>query len=182
MQGINTHGRWPVIGALGLAPVTAAAVRRPALRPLAALLWHQTEEWVWPGAFLPWMNRTVLGSGQDEFPIDRRMGFIVNVVLGWGGSLAALRPQTAPVPVTTLYVSHLGNVLLHVSWAARHRRYDPGVVTALLTLGPVAAVGLHQLAGDARVSPRAMRVGAVQGLLVCAGLVPMLKLRLRRGL
>ena len=32
------------------------AVQEPSVRPLAALLWHQTEEWVWPGGFLPWMN------------------------------------------------------------------------------------------------------------------------------
>ena len=36
-----------------------------------ALLYHQTEEWVWPGGFLPWFNRSVMG-GTDEFPITRR--------------------------------------------------------------------------------------------------------------
>jgi hypothetical protein len=87
---LETHGRWPLVGGVGLLPVTAAAARQPGLRPLAALLWHQTEEWVWPGAFLPWINRDVLGSSDDEFPIDRRLGFIINVVLGWGLSLGSL--------------------------------------------------------------------------------------------
>jgi hypothetical protein len=34
----RTHGRWPILGATALMPVSAAAVRRPALRPLAVLL------------------------------------------------------------------------------------------------------------------------------------------------
>jgi hypothetical protein len=68
----ETHGRWPWVAAAATLPVCAAAFDRPPLRPLAALLLHQTEEWVWPGSSLPWMNRTVLGSDDDEFPIDRR--------------------------------------------------------------------------------------------------------------
>jgi hypothetical protein len=162
-------------------PVSAIAVRRPAFRPLAALLWHQTEEWVWPGSFLPWINRSVLGSEQDEFPIDRRLGFIINVVLGWGGSLAATKPSIAGAPVTALYVSHFSNVALHVSWAVRHRRYDPGVVTAVAALAPAGAVGLRQLQADPLVPTRAIRQGVVQGLVLSVALIPALKLRLRRA-
>src|SRR5437764_15415942 len=119
---IETHGRWPVVGAISLLPVTAAATRQEGLQPLAALLWHQTEEWVWPGAFLPWINRQVLGSDEDEFPIDRRLGFIINVAFGWGLSLGSLAGPPLAGATTALYVSHLGNVALHVSWAARHGR------------------------------------------------------------
>jgi hypothetical protein len=60
--------------------MSALAVQQPAVRPLAALLWHQAEEWVWPGGFLPWMNREVIGSDDDELPLDRRIGFVINVV------------------------------------------------------------------------------------------------------
>jgi hypothetical protein len=81
---VETHGRWPLVAAGAVVPVTAIAIERREWRPLAALLWHQTEEWVWPGSFLPWINREVIGSGDDEFPIDRRLGFIINVLFGWG--------------------------------------------------------------------------------------------------
>src|ERR1700733_10858231 len=111
-----------------------AASRRPGLRPLAALLAHQTEEWVWPGAFLPWINREVLGSDEDEFPIDRDLGFAINVLFGWGLSTASIAGPPTAAPTALLYVSHLGNAGLHLSWAARHRRYDPGSITALATL------------------------------------------------
>jgi hypothetical protein len=160
--------------------VCAAAIERAPLRPLAALLLHQTEEWVWPGSFLPWINRTVLGSDDDEFPIDRRTAFAINVVFGWGGSLAAAKPERAAVPAAVLYTSHLGNAALHISWAVRRRRYDPGVVTAALALVPVAVIGLRELYENPDVSARAMRIGVIQGALSAAALPSVLRRRLRR--
>jgi hypothetical protein len=178
---LETHGRWPLVGAAAVAPVSALAVRRPGLRPLAALLWHQNEEWVWPGSFLPWINREVLGSDEDEFPIDRRMGFAINVVFGWGLSLAAaVPPPAAVVPAATLYVSHLGNAALHLSWAISKRRYDPGTVTAVLTLLPVSITGLRALGSDPRVPRRLLGAGCATGAAAAACLVPALKWRLRR--
>jgi hypothetical protein len=175
---LNTHGRWPLAGAAALLPLTAAAVRRPALRPLAALLWHQTEEWVWPGGFLPWINREVLGGDQDEFPLDRTLGLAINVGLGWGASLAAGAGLAAPAGL--LYVSHLGNAAMHVSWAVRHRRYDPGLVTAVVTLTPVALTRLRALTHDAGTDRRALAAGAAAGLVASAALMPTLKRRAAR--
>lgn len=176
---METHGRWPVFGAAALLPVSAAALKCAGLRPLAALLWHQTEEWVWPGSFLPWINREVLGSDEDEFPIDRRLGFAINVAFGWGLSVATAAGPGAAAPATVLYVSHLGNTALHASWAIRKRRYDPGLVTAIATLTPTAIAGLRGIARDTRVPRRAQNAGVIAGALLSAGLVPMLKLRLR---
>jgi hypothetical protein len=176
----DTHGRWPQVAAAALLPVTAAAFKRPALRPLAALLWHQSEEWVSPGGFLPWLNREVLGSDEDEFPMTRRGGLVINVGLGWGASLATAAGPRAAAPATLLYVSHLGNVGLHLSWALRHRRYDPGAVTAVLTLMPIAVVGLRRLHQDPAVSRRAMAAGAIGGVALSAALVPLLKRRVAR--
>ncbi len=175
------HGRWPVVAAGGLGPVSALAVRQPAARPLAALLWHQTEEWVWPGGFLPWMNREVIGSDEDEFPLDRQLGFVINVVFGWGFSALTAAGPAAAVPAAILYTSNLGNVALHVGWAVRHRRYDPGVVTAILTLGPTGVVGLRALARDPAVSRRALRAGVLGGVAMSVVLMPALKRRPRRS-
>lgn len=175
---LDTHGRWPVVGAVALLPVGVAAAGRPELRPLAGLLAHQTEEWVWPGGFLPWINHAVLGSDHDEHPLDRRTGFVVNVVFGWGLSLATLAGRRGAVPSAALYVSHLGNAAMHLSWAARHRRYDPGCVTAVLTLTPIAVTGLRRLAHDPGVSRRALGTGIAAGVALSAGFVAAMK---RRG-
>jgi Protein of unknown function with HXXEE motif len=178
---LDTHGRWPFVAAAAAAPVGAAAVRRPELRPLAALLLHQTEEWVWPGGFLPWMNREVLGSGEDEFPLDPRLGLVINVGVGWGASLGTLAGRRAAAPLACLYVSHVGNVVLHLGWAARHRRYDPGAVTAALTLAPAAATGLRALHGDPEVSRAALIAGALGGAAMSVALPALLKRRQARA-
>lgn len=178
-MALETHGRWPLVGAAALGPATALAINEPRVRPMAALLWHQTEEWVWPGGFLPWINQEVLG-GDEEFPIDRRTGFAINVLFGWGFSAATFAGSRGVVPLTALYVSHIGNAGLHVGWAVKHRRRDPGVVTAVATLLPVAVTGLRELAKDPRVKRSEMAVGAALGAAIGAGMMPLLKLRLRR--
>lgn len=179
MERLETHGRWPVVGAIALAPVTAAAISDKRARPLAALLWHQTEEWVWPGGFLPWINREVLGADDDEFPLDRRSGFVINVGFGWGLSLLAAVAPKAPSPAATLYVSHLGNAGLHIGWAARNRKRDPGLITAACALLPVGAIGLRDLARDESVSRAQLAAGVAAGLVLSAGLAPFMKRRMR---
>lgn len=168
-----------MVAAAGTLPVSAIAVGRPAVRPLAALLWHQTEEWVWPGGFLPWINREVLDSDQDEFPLDRTVGFVINVVIGWGSSLAAAAGPRAAAPAALLYTSHLGNAALHLSWAARHQRYDPGAVTAVLTLAPTAVTGLRALIADENASRVAVGAGIACGAGLSALLPPLLRRRSR---
>lgn len=179
VKSLETHGRWPLIGAGALGPVTALAVSAPRARPLAALLWHQTEEWVWPGGFLPWINREVLGSDSDEFPLDRRTGLVVNVGFGWGLSLLAVAAPKAPAPAAALYVSHLGNAGLHVGWALKNRKRDPGLVTAVATLLPTGVLGLRELAQDESVSRRQLAVGVAVGVVLSAGLAPFMKARMR---
>ncbi|MGZ4307712.1 MAG: hypothetical protein ACXVSL_22935 [Solirubrobacteraceae bacterium] len=53
-------------------------------------------------------------------------------------------------------------------------------MTAILTLAPVAISGLRHLAAARATSHRALRVGAAAGVALSAGLVPLLKWRLRR--
>ena len=154
----------------------------PVLRPLAALFAHQTEEWVWPGGFLPWINETVIGSDDPEFPIDRKAGLVINVGFGWALSLSALGGPAAATPLTALYVSHLGNAGLHIGWAARHRRYDPGVATSVLTLLPTALFGLRSLVRDPEVKKSQLKAGVAAGIAIGAGMFPAMKLRLKRRL
>jgi hypothetical protein len=56
---------------------------------LPILVSHQTEEWVRPGGFLPFCNERLLGSSEPPWPLTERLGFHVNVTLGWGSAIAA---------------------------------------------------------------------------------------------
>lgn len=185
----RTHGRWPWLAAAVAGPATAFAwMQRDRLRedgswvewlPLVALLWHQTEEWVWPGGFLPWMNRDVIGSEADEYPLTRRLGLLVNVGLGWGvGAGAGLSRNPA---LSSLQLALLaGNIGLHASEAVRSRRRNPGLLTAAGLFAPLVACGypaLAQRSGDGV----AVRRGAIAGALASVGLMAAMRLRLRLG-
>ena len=114
---VDPAQHWQHVGAAALLPVSAVAVERRELRPLAALL----------------------------------------------------------------YVSNLGNFGLHVGCAVRHRHYDPGSVTAIATLAPVAIGGLRELYHDERVSRGSLWAGITAGVAFSVGLPPVLRLRMKRS-
>lgn len=125
------------------------------------------------------INRDVMGSDDDEFPIDRRLGFLINVGFGWGLTALAAA-STSPGPATALNVSHIGNAVLHVGWGLKHRRYDPGLVSAVTALLPVGALGIARALRDPEVHGDRSLPVQVQDLVIAAGMMPSMKLRLRR--
>jgi len=177
----ETHGRWPLVGAAALAPVTVAALSTPSLRPLAALLAHQTEEWVRPGGFLPRINRGVLGRGDAEFPNHRRSGLPLNVGCGWLLSASVLPAPGAAAPQAMPHARHTRNPGLHTGGATNHRRYDPGLVTGALALLPVGLTGLRRLFKDPAADPVHTGAGLVAGVVFAAGMAPFFKRRLKRS-
>jgi hypothetical protein len=143
--------------------------------PVPALLWHQTEEWFLPGGFLPWFNREVLGSDDDEVPITRRLGLAINVGVGWGGTLAAaVAGPRAPGLAAWAHAMNLGNVVVHVSAASRERRWNPGLATAAALFAPLAAAALPVLA---RRSARQTAAGVLAGAAMSAGAFAALRRR-----
>jgi Protein of unknown function with HXXEE motif len=176
----RTHGRWPWLAAAGAVPATLAVARAqdPLLwAPLPAYFWHQSEEWVWPGGFLPWCNREVLGSDEDEYPITRRLGCAINTGGGWGlAALATLRGS--PGLGAAVYAMLAANAAFHVRESARVRGYRPGLVTAVALLAPVGVGGLAataRRAGAGRVA-----LGAGLGLAASALQIMALRRKLQR--
>jgi hypothetical protein len=169
------HGRWPKVAAAA-APVSSAAwyAARGRLNAdarwrwaaLPVLLWHQVEEWVWPGGFMEWLNRDVLGSPSDLAPLTPARAAVVNVRLGWGMSLATstLADRLPGIAIFTS-ASNAANAAMHLAWAGRHRRWDPGAVTAAVLLLPWSIMGLRK-----RVGPHGAPLGhQVVGLAAGAG-------------
>lgn len=187
----DTHGRWPWAAAAAVIPASLAAWHQR--RRLAdggrwvwwlagpALLYHQTEEWVWPGGFLPWFNRAVMG-GTDEFPITRRKGFGINVGLGWGLAVAsALAGKRAPALTTVNLGLMAGNSAVHLGSALAQRRYNPGLVTATIIFIPFVVFGARTLAADPEVGRRAVAGGLAAGLAISATTFTVLKHRSERA-
>jgi hypothetical protein len=186
-RGTQTYGAWPWAAALAASPVTVVAfAHRDRLdgngsaaiwMSLPLLLWHQTEEWILPGGFLPWFNHEVWGSEQDEFPVTPKIGFRVNVTVGWGVSMAAaLGARRVPWLACAVLSSHAGNALLHMREAAVSRRYNPGLASALL-MGPLGAGGTIALLGRPDVDTRQALAGIAGGIAASAGLIGFLRHR-----
>ena len=190
-MALETHGRWPW-GAAGLVVPTwsAAAVRRGELLEdglwvaglaLPILVSHQTEEWVWPGGFLPFCNQRLLGSDRPDWPLTERDGFHVNVTVGWASAVAGLALwRLTPVAAAAVLWIEAGNVLMHTGVAIRERRYNPGVATAALLMAPHVAAGGHRLARSQRVSRSEGLLAAAVGIAF-AGLPLAMKARMRRA-
>lgn len=188
----RTHGRWPYLAAAGAPLATAVVIaRRDQLgddvrwalwTAPAALLWHQTEEWFCPGGFLPWFNREVLGGDADEFPITRAGGLVINVVVGWGlMGAAAQRGMRAPTLAAAALAFNAANGAMHVTLAARRRRWNPGAVSSATLFLPLGVGGLAAIARDPRGGARPVAAGVAFGLASGVGLMAGMRARLARS-
>jgi hypothetical protein len=188
---LQTHGRWPWVAAGLVVPAwSLAAARRGELRKdgvwvaglaFPILVSHQSEEWVWPGGFLPFCNTRLLHSDRPDRPLTERVGFHVNVTAGWLSAVAGLALwRRTPGVAAGVLLTEAANVLMHASMAVRERRYNPGVVTATALMVPHAAAGARWLARSRRLSRRqGLLASAVGGAF--AALAPAMKLRMRRA-
>jgi Protein of unknown function with HXXEE motif len=188
---LDTHGRWPWVAAGLVVPAwSSAATRRGELLEngswvaelaLPILVSHQSEEWVWPGGFLPFCNERLLGSDRPDWPLTERIGFHVNVTVGWVSAAAGLALwRRTPVVAAGVLCMEAGNALMHIAMAIRERRYNPGVVTTTILMAPHAFAGGWWLARSRRVSRRqgllASALGATSGALPLA-----MKMRMRHA-
>lgn len=190
----RTHGRWPWLAAAAAVPATAVLVARReqlagddgAVRwllwaTLPAFFWHQTEEWVWPGGFLPWFNREVVGSDDDEFPITREGGLVINVGVGWGLAVASgALGMRAPALGATVLASDLANAGMHLGLAARRRSYNPGTLTSALVFVPLGVAGLAAIARHPRGGLKPTAAGLLGGALMGVGTITRMKRRLAK--
>jgi Protein of unknown function with HXXEE motif len=188
---LETHGRWPWVAAGLVIPAWASvAVRRDELvedglwvagLALPILVSHQSEEWVWPGGFLPFCNRRLLGSDRPDWPLTERDGFHVNVTVGWVSALAGVALwRRTPVVAAAVVWLEAGNALMHIAVAVRERRYNPGVVTVALLMTPHAAAGGRWLARSGRLARREGLLASASGIAF-AGLPLAMKMRMRRA-
>jgi hypothetical protein len=121
-----------------------------------------------------------MGSGEDEFPITRRDGLIINVGLGWGTALAAgAAGERAPAVAAAQLAMDVGNAGLHITEAVRQRRYNPGVATASLLFLPIGAAGLARLLADPGTRSQA-RAGAAAGFAAAGAMMAVMRRRMRR--
>ena len=164
MRWLRFH--WFDVGAvIGVVLLAIGIGIRSELAAMQVILWvslltlfaHQFEEWRWPGWFPGALNIALFRSDRpDRYPLDSWSGFVVNVVVGWGGYVlaAVLWSHALWLAVATMLVS-IGNAVFHLVLMPIRARipYNPGMVTSAVLFVPcsiwffVEASRTHLLTG-----------------------------------
>lgn len=104
---------------------------------LVIYMLHQIEEHLWPGGFRQFANAEVFHSGNDDWPVGKGGVALVNVGIVWLPIAAAALAPSALRWVGLVWIGGtLINALIHVIATIRLRRYNPGLVTALVLFLP----------------------------------------------
>ncbi|MBE2219288.1 MAG: HXXEE domain-containing protein [Ignavibacteria bacterium] len=122
-------------------------VQKFSLLSLAFLMFHQFEEYVYPGGFQYYFNTRIYNPfGFFKSKISDKAVIWVNVVLGWGiYALVAIFFHENPVIVMTFVAVLLINGVLHFGLAFSMRDYNPGVVTGAILFIPLAIYSATKL-------------------------------------
>jgi hypothetical protein len=150
---------------LALAPLAAAPLGEAALLvylALAAYMIHQYEEHD-ADRFRLFLNRTLGPQRRGLSPGDV---FIINIAGVWGVLAATLwlTDQVAPGWAVIAAWLILVNALAHAAQAARMRRYNPGLVTALIVFVPLGLWVLRAVWQQATPAQHLVSVGLAVGV------------------
>jgi len=173
-----TKWRWP--GAAGLAggillllaPAVwwlGGAVAFWIFLMLPVYMLHQVEEHA-GDRFREFVNREV-GHGVEV--LSRRATFVINSVGVWGVDLAGIYLALLLGPGWALVVFYLPlvNALGHAAQAVAMRRYNPGLITALVLFLPLAGTGLWVVSHASHATLAMHAVGLGAALLVHAAII-----------
>lgn len=115
-------------------------VQKFSLLSLAFLMFHQFEEYVYPGGFQQYFNTRIYNPfGFFKNKISDKAVIWVNVVFGWGiYGIVALFFHNNHTVVMIFVAVLLINGLLHFGISFSSRNYNPGVVTGAILFLPLA--------------------------------------------
>lgn len=136
---------------------------------LPAYMLHQYEEHD-ADRFRTFVN-TVIGGGKEV--LTRMDVFIINIAGVWGVDVIAFLLAARVHLGLGLIAVYLGlvNALAHVAQAIALRRYNPGLVTAILLFLPLGAATLWVLSGNAQVTATDHVIGLGLAILIHAAIV-----------
>jgi hypothetical protein len=130
--------------------------------PLAAVLCHIFEEFIWPGGFMGWYRRY---RGASVHSITPRFLFIVNAILLAICVDAALVTGTSFGVAYWIAVSAIlaSNGVWHLWAAIRGRGYSPGMVTGQVLYVPLVIYGCIHFLRSSSVSIESAVVALLVG-------------------
>jgi len=130
-------------------------------------LFHQFEEYIYPGGFVEFFNKNVLGSKEKEFPLDKKASFWINIpIIFIAFPLSAFLATFIDISfgVWTIYFSVI-NALSHVGMFFK-LRYNPGLVASLFLNIPIGIFTIIYLNDKELVSTIVNFISFVIGLSI----------------
>jgi hypothetical protein len=135
---------------------------------------HQFEEYILPGGFVAFFNKKPLGSLKDDFPLDKKASFWINIpIIFIAYPLSAILAGYIDISIGiwTAYFSVI-NAISHVGMFFKYKfKYNPGLFISLFLNIPIGVYTIYYFAFQDIISLHAQLVGLIIGLLVQAGLM-----------
>ncbi|NRB82607.1 MAG: HXXEE domain-containing protein [Winogradskyella sp.] len=138
----------------------------------AVYLLHQFEEYILPGGFVKFFNNKVLQSDKDNYPLDDRASFWINIpIIFIAFPLSAILASCIDISIGiwTAYFSII-NALSHVVMFFKHR-YNPGFFVSLFLNIPVGTYTVFYFDDHGIISTNAQLIGLMIGVLIQAAVM-----------
>ena len=130
-------------------------------------LLHQFEEYIFPGKFIAFFNKTVLGSSKADFPLGKKVSFWINIpIIYVGFPISAILAGSVHLSIGlwTAYFSII-NASSHLGMYFKSG-YNPGLIVSVLLNIPVGLLAIYYLTTNGLVTMSANLVGLAIGFLI----------------
>ncbi len=127
---------------------------------------HQFEEYVFPGGFVKFFNTKSLGSDKNDFPLDKKVSFWINIpiiFIALPVSMLLAGYINIAIGIWTAYFSVI-NALSHVGLFLKNK-YNPGFFVSLFLNIPVGIYTIYYFASLNIISLSDQLIGLGIGLL-----------------
>ncbi|MEN6569619.1 MAG: HXXEE domain-containing protein [Rikenellaceae bacterium] len=135
---------------------------------------HEFEEYVYPGGFLDFFNRNMMGSIRGDKPLDKVGSFWINIPLVY-----ILMPAAGLMThyfgikwgLWTAYFSFLNAFAHVVMFFLFGRKYNPGLLVSILLNIPFGAYTVYYVLSNGLVSTEANIASIIFGIIAQASMM-----------
>ena len=130
-------------------------------------LFHQCEEYIYPGGFVSFFNTKPLGSKYGNFPLDKKASFWINIpiiFIAYPLSAVLAEKINLSIGIWTAYFSII-NALSHVGMFFKYR-YNPGLIASVSLNIPVGLYTIYYFYTEQLISNYEQYIGLLIGLII----------------
>ena len=130
-------------------------------------LFHQFEEYIFPGGFVEFFNKKPLNSKKPNFPLDEKASFWINIpiiFIAYPFSAILAGYIDISIGIWTAYFSVI-NAISHVGMFFKFK-YNPGLIVSTFVNIPVGLYTISYFYSQNLISINEQLIGLIIGLLI----------------